>query len=406
MPFVIFVAPWYTDNAVRNIQAIASLPDVRLGIISHEPWHRLPSHVRATVAAHWRIDDCLSPGQLTDAARALSQRNGAIHRLLGTVEQIQVPLAEARTQLGVSGMSVEATLNFRDKARMKTLLRTAGIPCARHRLVTSDSEAWAFAGDAGYPLIVKPPAGAAAEATLRVDGPDALRHTLQRAAPGPDRAVLLEEFLTGEEHSFETMSIRGQAVWHSLTHYYPTPLEVLHTPWMQWRVVLPREIDEPRYDDIRQVAFRSLEVLGMDTGLTHLEWFRRPDGSLAISEVAARPPGAQITTLISRAHDVDFLQAWARAMVYEEFEPPQRRYAAGIAYLRGQGQGRVKAIHGLEQAEREVGDMVVDVKLPSIGQDASGSYEGEGYIIVRHPMTRVVEEAVLRLVSLVRVELG
>lgn len=406
MPFVIFVAPWYTDNALRNIQAIASLPDVRLGIISHEPWDRLPSHVGTTVAAHWRIDDCLSSAQLTDAARALSQRSGAIHRLLGTVEQVQVPLAEARTQLGVPGMSVETALNFRDKVRMKTLLRSAGIPCARHRLVTSESDAWAFAKDVGYPLIVKPPAGAAAEATLRVDGPDALRHTLQRSAPGPDGAVLLEEFLTGEEHSFETMSIRGKPMWHSLTHYYPTPLEVLHTPWMQWRVVLPREIDEPRYDDIRRVAFRSLEVLGMDTGLTHLEWFRRPDGSLAISEVAARPPGAQITTLISRAHDVDFLRAWARVMVYEEFEPPQRRYAAGIAYLRGQGQGRVKAFHGLEQAEREVGSLVVDVKLPTIGQEPSGTYEGDGYVIVRHPETHVVEEAVLRLVTLIKLELG
>ncbi|MGH2375209.1 MAG: ATP-grasp domain-containing protein [bacterium] len=406
MPFVIFVAPWYTENALRNIQAITSLPDVRLGVISQEPWERLPSHVGGTIAAHWRVDDCLSTGQLTDAARALSQRGGEIHRLFGSVEQIQVPLAEARAQLGVPGMSVEATLNFRDKARMKTLLRSAGIPCARHRLVTSDSDAWGFAGDVGYPLVVKPPAGAAAEATLRVDGADALREILQRAAPGPGRAVLLEEFLTGEEHSFETISIGGRAIWHSLTHYYPTPLEVLHTPWMQWRVVLPREIDEPRYDDIRRVAFTSLEVLGMDTGLTHLEWFRRPNGSLAISEVAARPPGAQISTLISRAHDIDFLSAWARVMVYEEFEPPERRYAAGIAYLRGQGQGRVKAIHGLEQAEHDVGHLVVDVKLPTIGQDPSGSYEGEGYIIVRHPQTQVVEDAVLRLVTLIKVELG
>ena len=406
MPFVIFVAPWYTENALRNIQAITSLPDVRLGLISQEPWERLPSHVGGTIAAHWRIEDCLSTGQLTEAARALSQRNGEIHRLFGSVEQIQVPLAEARAQLDVPGMSVEAALNFRDKARMKTLLHSAGISCARYRLVTRDSDAWEFAGHVGYPLVVKPPAGAAAEATLRVDGPDALRQTLQRAAPGLDRAVLLEEFLSGEEHSFETISIDGRAVWHSLTHYYPTPLEVLHTPWMQWRVILPREIDEPRYDDIRRAAFRSLEVLGMDTGLTHLEWFRRPDGSLAISEVAARPPGAQITTLISRAHDVDFLQAWARVMVYEEFDPPQRRYAAGIAYLRGQGQGRVKAIHGLEQAERDVGHLVVDVKLPTIGQEPSGSYEGEGYVIVRHPQTQVVEEAVLRLVTLIKVELG
>jgi hypothetical protein len=44
----------------------------------------------------------------------------------------------------------------------------------------------------------------------------------------------------------------------------------------------------------------------------------------------------------SRAHDFDCPAAWARLMIFGEFEPPQRKYAAGAAYLRGQGQGRVK----------------------------------------------------------------
>lgn len=406
MPFVVFVAPWYSENALRNIQAVASLPDVRLGIISQEPWEHLPPGLGTRIAAHWRVDECLDAAQLVQAGHALSQRHGPIHRFFGSVEQIQVALADARGRLGVAGMSVEAAQNFRDKPRMKSLLRSAGTPCARHRLITGDAGAWEFAREIGYPLVAKPPAGAAAQATVRVDGPDALSRALRIAAPGSDRPLLLEEFLTGDEHSFETISICGRAVWHSLTHYYPTPLEVLEEPWIQWRVVLPREVDDPRYDDIRRAAFAALEILGMDTGLTHLEWFRRPDGSVAISEVAARPPGAQITTLIARAHDVDFLQAWARVMVYEEFQAPQRRYAAGIAYLRGQGQGHVKAIHGLERAEREVGHLVVDVKLPAIGQGSSGSYEGEGYVIVRHPRTDVVEQAVLRLVTLIKVEFG
>jgi hypothetical protein len=165
-------------------------------------------------------------------------------------------------------------------------------------------------------------------------------------------------------------------------------------------------VDDPRYDDIRRVGARALEVLGMGTGVSHLEWFRRRDGSIAISEVGARPPGAQICTLVSYAHDFDFYAAWARVVVHERFDPPERRYAAGAAYLRGQGSGRVTAIHGLEQAERELGRLVVETRLPRLGQGPSGSYEGEGYVILRHPETRVVEEGLRRLVSLVRVEIG
>ncbi len=406
MPFVVFAAPWFTENASRFIEAIVGVPEVRLAVVSQDRQENLASHIRDRVAAHWRVEDVFDVGQLVYAARTLSAHFGPVHRLFGTFEQLQVPLAEARAQLGVEGMGVEAAQNFRDKARMKTVLREAGVPCARHRLVEDEAGAMIFAGEVGFPLVVKPPAGAGAQGTYRVEDVTSLREALRLTQPREGFPVLLEEFVVGDEHSFETISINGRAVWHSLTHYYPTPLEVLRHPWIQWCVVLPREVDAPHYDDIRAAAFRALEVLGMDTGLSHMEWFRRRDGSVAISEVGARPPGAQITTLVSRANDIDFLGAWARVMVYGEFTPPERRYAVGAAYLRGQGTGQVKAIHGLDQAERELGHLVVDVKLPHPGQHPTGSYEGEGYVILRHPETQVVEQALLRLVSLIRVELG
>ena len=71
-----------------------------------------------------------------------------------------------------------------------------------------------------------------------------------------------------------------------------------------------------------------------------MEWFRRPDGSIAISEVGARPPGSQFMTLMSYAHDTDLYAAWARLAVDGVFDPPQRSYACGGAYLRAQGSGR------------------------------------------------------------------
>jgi hypothetical protein len=232
-----------------------------------------------------------------------------------------------------------------------------------------------------------------------------LGHALAVVHPKPGDEVLLEEFMTGEENSFDTFSLNGRTLFHSLTHYFPSPLEVLRTPWIQWCMLLPREIDGAQYDGIRQDGRRALEVLGMETGISHLEWFRRPDGGIAISEVAARPPGAQIMTMISRANDIDANRAWVRLMVFGEFEPPERRYAVGTAFLRGMGAGHVKTIHGLEEAGSEVGHLVTDVRLPRPGQPASGGYEGEGYVILRHSETGVVKEALQRLITIVRVEL-
>ena len=405
MPVVLFAAPILSENAARMIAAIVALPGVRAGVISQAPLEDLPEPVRAQVA-HWRVADVLDTGQIQEAVGQLEARLGRVDRLFAAYEQLQVPLAQVRELRAIPGMRADAARNFRDKARMKSLLREAGLPCARHSLATSVEDALAFAREIGFPLIVKPPAGAGAQATTRVDDERGLRAAVESATPAEGRPVLLEEYVTGDEHSFETVSIGGKAVFHSLTHYYPSPLEVLRNPWIQWCLILPREVEEPRYDDIRRAAFRALEVLGMETGLTHMEWFRRPDGSIAISEVAARPPGAQIMTVISRAHDFDAVAAWARLMVFDTFDAPPRRYAVGVAYLRGQGNGRVQAIHGLDQVEQELGSLVVDFKLPTPGQTPTGSYEGEGFVILRHPETGVVQRGLQRLISTVRVELS
>ena len=406
MPNVIFAAPILSENAMRMIAATAALPDVRLGVIVQEPLEKIAEPLRGRVAAHWRVDDVLNVDQLGWAVDGVRARLGGVDRLFAAYEQLQVPIAQVRERFGIDGMSAEAARNFRDKGRMKDLFAEAGVPCARHGRVHSEEEARRFAEAIGYPLVYKPLEGAGARSTYRIDTAEQLRDALRIAPPSTTAPILIEEHIVGDEHSFEGVSVDGRLVWHSLTHYRPTPLEVLRNGWIQWSILLPREVDDPRYDDIRAEAARALEVLGMRTGLCHLEWFRRNDGTIAISEVAARPPGAQIMDLVSYAHDVDFDAAWVRLMVFGTFEPPSRQYAAGVAFLRGQGEGHVKALHRVEDAAREVGSLVVQARLPTIGQVPTGSYEGEGFIIVRHRETAVVEEALRKIITLIRVELG
>ena len=406
MPNAIFAAPILSENAARIIAAAGRLEGVRLGVVTQDPLEQLPEALRGAVAQHWRVGDVLDVEQLAGAVEEVARRLGGVDCLFAAYEQLQVPIAVVRERFGIEGMSSEAARNFRDKARMKELFDAAGLPCARHARVTSADEARRFAEANGYPVVVKPLEGAGAKSTFRVDTPQQLEDAL-RLAPPP---LLIEEHIVGDEHSFEGVMVDGCLVWHSLTHYRPTPLEVLRNGWIQWCIHLPRETDAPRYDDIRAAAARALEVLGMRTGLCHLEWFRRRDGSIAISEVAARPPGAQIMDLVSYAHDIDFDAAWVRLMILGTFEPAAPQWSAGIAFLRGQGpdvvNARVTAIHRVEEAAAAVGSLTVAARLPSIGQTPSGSYEGEGFIIVRDRDTAVVGRALETIINLIRVELG
>jgi len=407
MPNVIFVAPYFLETTLRFVDGAARLPGVRFGLVSTDPEEKLPPGLRSRLHAHWRVDDCLDPEQIVWAARGIAGKIGPPERMIATLEELQVPMAEARATLGVKpGLSVEAARNFRDKARMKSVFESHGLPCARHRLVGSREAARAFAAEVGFPIVVKPPAGAGARNTFRVDGPERLEEVLGVVPLHESSPTLLEEFVLGDEHSFDSVCIGGRPVWHSISRYYPTPLEVVENPWIQWCVLLPRAIDGPEFDPIRDAGFRALRALGLESGLTHMEWFRRRDGSIAISEVAARPPGAQFTTLISYAHDFDLYKAWARLAVCDEFEVPQRKWAVGVAFLRGQGRGRVRGIYGIEKIASEVGPLLAEVKMPREGQTPSGTYEGDGYVVVRHADTAMVEKALALLVSNIRVELG
>jgi len=407
---VIFVAPFFLETTLRFVAGAAGLPGVSLSLVSQDPADKLPANIRAALTAHWRIDDALDAGQLVQAAHALAAELGPPVRMFGALEQLQVPLAKARQALGLPGLDPESARNFRDKSRMKDVLRAAGLPCARHALAAAAGEATVFAASVGFPLIAKPPAGAGGKGTFRLESAQDLATLLHRYPPGPVDPILLEEFVLGTEHSFDSVVIGGEAVWYSISRYMPPPLQVLENPWIQWCVFLPRDVSGPEYAPIRDAGFRAVRALGLQTGLSHMEWFQLRDGRIAISEVGARPPGAQFTSLMSWAHDLDFYQAWPRLMVFDEFEPPPRKYAVGAAYFRGQktaaGGVRVRAIHGLDEAQRRYGHLVVESRLPNAGQMASDSYEGEGYVIIRHPESGVVEEALQQIVRIVHVELG
>ncbi len=402
----VFVVPFFMEATLRFVAGAASLPGVRLAVVSQDPAERLPDDLRTRIAAHWRIEDALDPRQIAAGVAGVAQQIGKIGRLIGSLEQLQVPLAQVREHLGLPGLSVQAAHRFRDKSVMKTVFEQSGLPCARHCLIERAADAASFAAEVGFPIVVKPPAGAGAVSTFRLDSPSQLSQYLERHPPQAARPVLFEEFLHGEEHSFDSVCIDGRIVWYSVSNYSPSPLTVVENPWIQWCVLLPREIEGPEFAPIRAAAGPALSALGLQTGMTHMEWFRRAQGGIAISEIAARPPGAQFTTLISYACNLDFYCAWPRLMILDEFDVPRRDYATGAAYLRGMGQGRVKAVHGLAQAQKELGALVVEARVPQPGEAQPSGYEGSGYVVLRHPDTRVVEQALARAVELIRVELG
>jgi biotin carboxylase len=406
---VALVAPVFLANTLRYVRAIAALDDVRLALISTKDREALTAvdpELSARVDAVVPVRDPTQAAHLVDATRALQTHWGRVDRLLGVLEQLQVPLGAARTACGVPGMSLDVARNFRDKSRMKDVLRAAGLPVARHRAVTSLADARSFAEEVGYPLVLKPMEGVGAKATWRVNDDSELERVVAALRPSVLHPVQAEEFVVATERTFEAALVDGQATWWSGTRYHPTPLRVLETPWEQYTVLLPREADAP-WTDFAPIGIAAVQALGLQTGLCHMEWFERADGSFVIGEVGARPPGVHIMPMMSAVHDTDMVADWVRLVVQGRFDPKPRVKASGAVFFRAQGRGdRIVAVSGLDEAQAKVGELVIDRSLPEIGARPTGHYEGDGWALLAADTTVEVVQALGLLVRTVRVHLG
>ncbi len=415
MPHVVLVAPHFLENTNRYVRAFAGLDGVTLSVVSEDPASAIPDELRPRIARHYQVDQCLEAESLTRAVRWMGSEVGRVDRLTGALEQLQSPMARVRDTLDLEGLRSDVARRFRDKDLMKEVLRSRDVPVAKSALAASPAELRAFVAQVGFPVIVKPQAGVGARATYRITSEADLDGLAQQGVvPSTANPLQIEEFILAREHTCETVTIRGTPVWRSGTRYFPTPLEVLESPWVQYCVLLPREdVDtewtrfHPTNDAALAALFGDSAETAAGTALTHMEWFLREDGTALVNEVGVRPPGVGIMPLMSLAHDTDFFSDWAELIAFDRFTPKPRRWSAGAAFIRGQGTGdRVVSVEGIEEAVARAGAALVELRTPKVGQARAEGYEGEGWATVRHATTEGVKSALLALIEGVQVRYG
>src|SRR5262249_6009810 len=160
-----------------------------------------------------------------------------------------MPIARVREAAGIPGTSVRTAFLCRDKPAMKEVLRDGGIPCAQSTAAATAAEVHAFAERVGFPLILKPRAGAGASGATRVDGPAELAAAL--AGFGDAASIAVEEFIEGHEGFYDTLTIRGSVSHDFITHYYPNVLEAMRTRWISPQFIATNRVDTaPAYEEL------------------------------------------------------------------------------------------------------------------------------------------------------------
>jgi biotin carboxylase len=284
-------------------------------------------------------------------------------------------------------MSVDTVRGFRDKQLMKERVRAAGLRVPHSARVRTTTETWAAAERIGFPLILKPIAGAGSADTYRCDSKADLDRAL--GAMGHVTEASCEEFIDGDEFTYDTICVDGQPVYENVAQYLPRPLIARTNEWISPVIITVRNLAQPIITPGVQLGRNVLAALGMGTGFTHMEWYRKSNGEVVFGEIGCRPGGARLVDQMNFTSDVDLYVEWARAACWGQIAAlPPRQYNTAIIFKRAQGQGRIQHIHGLDAYLQRHGTAVVTTELLPLGaqrRDWKQTLVSDGFLIVRHP---------------------
>jgi len=382
---VLMLSPGYPPEMPRFARGLRAVGARVIGI-GDQPAAALPDDARQALSEYHVVGGFANEDTVVAAAVALAGRL-RIERVACLWEPLMMLAARIRGRLGMQGMTVEETVPFRDKEIMKQVLDRAGIRTPRHARAESIAQVRAAVERIGYPVIVKPIAGAGSKDTHRVDDVAGLETVLRQVRHV--REVSVEEFVEGEEFTFDTVCAEGEIGFYNICSYRPRPLVARQLEWISPQTVALRNPDVPYLAAGRRLGEAVLQAMNFRTGFTHMEWYLKADGEAVFGEIAARPPGAFTVDIMNFASDIDLFRGWAEAEVHGRFsQTVERRYNCASIFKRAQGQGRIQRIEGLGELMAEFGPHVVNVDLLPIGaerRDWLKTLISDGMVVVRHP---------------------
>ncbi len=382
---VLIISPGYPADMPEFTRGLAE-SGARVYGVGDQPVGALPELVRRSLSEYIQVRS------LWDSRSVSAElRQKLAGRELDGIECLWEPgimlAAELREHFGIPGLSVEQAHRFRDKEAMKVALDDAGIRTPRHVAVDSVAACWEAVERIGFPIIVKPIAGAGSADTYRIENADELRGVLPRLRHVP--MISVEEFVDGEEYTFDTITIDGHIAYYNIAWYRPRPLIARSNEWISPQVIALRDVNAPELADGIRMGYDVIDALDFGTGFTHMEWYRKADGEVVFGEIGGRPPGAHQVDQMKYACDFDVFRAWGEAVAHQTFSSAiKRRYNVATIYKRARGVGRITRIQGADALQRRFGEHVVWNTLSAPGtprRDWLKTLVSDGFIMLRHP---------------------
>jgi hypothetical protein len=246
---------------------------------------------------HLELFDTLDDEAVPARALALAEEYRVTHVIAHHEADVALA-AQLRERLGLDGAWSADITPFRDKALMKQLAVKAGIEVAPHTMPGTARQARDFAGQHGFPVVLKDRAGYNSIGLRIIPGPDELELRLDEAYRDGERDdLLIEAYVPGRMCHVDGLVVDGRTVaaWPSQYQYDLASFGADPGP----RVDLTLDVDDPLTPRLLALIEQTLAALKPEgsrlrTHAFHAEVFHTPDDRLVLCEIAGRSGGAKI----------------------------------------------------------------------------------------------------------------
>ncbi len=262
-------------------------------------------------------------------------------------------------ELGLPGHPLSAVRAVQDKSQCRDLVRDVGGPAVAHYAVgatgANDSEVTAFP----LPAIVKPTGSSASRAIYRASSRaqllDAIGRVRELTQPDLDPIfqrfagqVLIEEYVSGTEHSVEGICLGGELCLGYVTDKW---VELKHH--IEYQQLHPSSLDPTEQEQMITAAARMISAAGLGTGAVHVEFKMDDRRSPRLIEINPRAGGNYITShLVKLARGIDFIEytiAVSCGLPLDQGAVQSQAVAGSREYL-ANDEGRFTRLLGLDSA--------------------------------------------------------
>ncbi|MFV9511291.1 ATP-grasp domain-containing protein [Tepidibacillus sp. LV47] len=229
-------------------------------------------------------------------------KHNPINHVISLSERTMCIAGKLRDLFGCSGLSYEQTLKFRDKYIMKKALVGSGINLPAFQIPTCIEDIVNFLNVYGS-IILKPRLGMGSQNTYKLNNISEIIDVTSREGFHFEDYIM-EEFIDGDMYHCDSIVQGNEVIVSSVSKYLNSTMSY------QKECYLASVMDDSANSvAIKELNEKVIKTLGLDNGVTHLEVFRKKDGSIYFCEIAARIGGAGVVPSFKASYSISLIDA-------------------------------------------------------------------------------------------------